>query len=340
MALASTLAGIFFLTTFFSILALFIILRLAGESFRNYIKSKFGLFKKRGSWFIVFGADKKVTFKFKTFPKNNKVLVKSGDIPEEDQYANINEVYHQLDKSGNPVILAMEDLPFSFFLKKHHLDKFFPTIDKIIKVINLTIDNGSTDEIANLENKIKKRFMSASEDLKYIPDAWKKYKTLMNLNNILKENSDKISDVEKLKLYKKILYDLKQSIVSANHQIVNVYDLFQSVGFVKNITKMAFSEYQNGWLGARQTHVEKKFNTTLLVVTIIVGVFVLIGIYLTYSQGKQIQSLQTQLSENSVKINKMFPNYDVNVITDSNNPNLHPLYSGTNNNVTKPKSGE
>jgi len=333
MALASTLAGIFFLTTFFAVLALFIILRLAGESFRNYIKSKFGLFKKRGSWFIVFGADKKVTFKFKSFPKNNKVLIKSGDIPEEDQYASINEVYHQLDKSGNPVILAMEDLPFSFFLKKHHLDKFFPTIDKIINIINLAIENGTDDEINKLENKIKKKFISAKNDLKYIPDAWKKYTTLMNLNNILKEtNKNKTSNIEKLKIYKDVLSELKQSIIGANHQIVNVYDLFQSVGFVKNITKMAFSEYQNGWLGARQTHIEKKFNTTLLVVTIIVGVFVLIGIYMTYSQNSQIQSMQTQLTDNSVKINKMFPNYDVNLISDSNNPNIHPMNSGITSN--------
>jgi len=329
MSLASTLAGVFFLTTFFSILTVFIILKLGGESFRNYIKSKFGLFKKKGCWFLIFGQDKKVTFKFKTFPKDNRVLIKSGEIPEEDQYASINEVYHQLDKSGNPVILAMEDLPFTFFLKKHHLNNFFPTINKMIDVIDFAIQNGVEEDISDLEIKIKRKFLEAKDNLKYIPDAWKNYNVLMNLDKILAKNTKNNinNNIEKLKLYKKILTALKQSIISANHQIVNVNDLFQSVGFVKNITKMAFSEYQNGWLAFRQAHAEKKLNTVLLVISIIIGVFVLIGIYVTYSQNTEIQSIQQQLVINSEKIDHMYSfNRDVNIVSIDENSNIiqHP----------------
>lgn len=328
MSLLSTLAGVFFLTTFFSILAIFIILRLGGNSFRNYIKSKFGLWKKKGSWFLIFSQDRKVTFQFKTFPKDNKVLIKSGEIPEEDQYASINEVYHQLDKSGNPVILAMEDLPFTFFLKKHHLNDFFPTIDKMIKVIDMAIDNGTEEEISNLEIKIKRRFQDSKDKLKYIPDAWKNYKVLMDLDNILSKEAVKgiaINKIKKLKLYKQILLSLKQSIISANHHIVDVNDLFQSVGFVKNITKMAFSEYQNGWLAFRQAHTEKKINTLLLVVTIIIGIFVLIGMYLTYSQNKQMSQIQNTVNINSNKVDNLYkyinPDYEIGDV----NSNQHPL---------------
>ena len=332
MGLASTLAGIFFITTLFSALAIFLLLRLGGNSFRAYLKSKFGLWKKKGAWFFLFRQGRKVKFEFRTFPKNNRVLVKSGEIPEEDQYANINEVYHQLDESGNPVILAIEDLPFTFFLKKHHLNNFFPTIDKMIKVIDFAIDNGTAEDILNLEIKIRKKFIEAKDNLKYIPDAWHNYEVLMNLDKILEREEEttnkQIDAAEKLRVYKKVLLALKQSIVSANHHIVNVYDLFQSAGFVKNITKMAFSEYQNGWLAFKQAHEEKKLNTTLLVVTIIVGLFVIISIFLTYSQNKQFQTMEDKLLNNANKIDELykFINPDMNVVNNPNvNHNIHPM---------------
>lgn len=319
MALASTLAGVFFITTFFSVLAIFIILRLGGKTFRQYIKSKFGMFKKKGSWILIFDKKRKVSLEFRTLPKDNRLLIKSGETPEDDQYANINEVYHQLDGSGNPVILAMEDLPFSFFLKKHHLNKFYPTIDKMVQVIDLAIAQNNTELINDLELKIKNKFIKAKDDLKYIPDAWKNYKSLMNLDKILLSESQvkgtEVLPINKLKTYKQILLDLKNSIATANHQIVNVYDLFETVGFVKNITKMAFSEYQNGWLAFRQAHAEKKLNTLLVIITIVVGVFVLAGIYLTYSQGAKLQTMQEAVITNSHKVDNLFRyiNPDVNI---------------------------
>jgi hypothetical protein len=323
MGLASTLAGVFFITTFFSILAILIIFRIAGKTFRQYIKSKFGLWKKKGAWMLIFDKKRKVDLKFVNLPDNNKVLIKSGDIPEEDQYANIDQVYHQLDKSGNPVILAMEDLPFTFFLKKHNLQTFFPTINNMINIIDNVILSGDESQIDDLENKIKVKFMNSRDNLKYIPDAWKEYQSLMNLDTILDSNKtergEEISKMDKLLKYKTILQALKKSIVAANNQIVNVYDLFETVGFVKNITKMAFSEYQNGFLASRQTNVEKKSNKMMLWVTIIIGVFVLIGIYMTYSQNEDLQAMQSVVKINSTKVDNLYkyinPEYDSNTNT-------------------------
>lgn len=210
----------------------------------------------------------------------------------------------------------------------------------MIKVIDFAIEEGTEDDISNLEMKIKRKFLEAKDRLKYIPDAWKNYNILMNMDKWLHQKSNRddtpINTIAKLKKYREVLVALKQSIVSANHQIVNVNDLFQSVGFVKNITKMAFSEYQNGWLAFRQTHVEKRLNTVLLIVSIIVGVFVLISIYVSYSQNTQIKEIQDLLVVNSAKIDHMYSfNKDVNIIDINSsgvNQNIHPLNSDISSN--------
>jgi hypothetical protein len=318
MALANTLAGIFFITTFFAVITIIVITRLGGPSFRNYIKSKFAITKKKGAWIIQFDKDKKVKLKFKPLPKDARIKIKSGEIPEEDQYANINDVYHQLDGDGNPVILTLEDLPFPLFLKKHQLDNFFPTIDRMTMVIDDVYKNGTDDDIDNLKIKIKKRFIEAKENLKYIPEAWKNYNNLMNLDKIIErsENTggDKVTNKEVLKLYRTVLVDIKHSLISANHQVVNVYDLFETVGFVQNITKVAFSEYQNGFLAAKQTHSEKKINMTLMILLIIVGVFVLVAIYLTYSQGQDMDMIKQVVASNTQKVDEMYRYINPNAV--------------------------
>jgi hypothetical protein len=309
MALAETLAGIFFIVAFFSLLTIFIILRLGGHSFRNYLKSKFGPTKKSGAWIIQFDKDKRVKLKFKKLPKDKKIKIKSGDIPEDDQYAYVNDVYHQLDSSGNPVILTLEDFPFPFFLKKHHLDNFFPTIEKMTTVIDDVIANGTDEDIETLKIKIKKRFIKAKNELKYIPEAWKKYKLLTNLDNIIErsqEYNNPMSNKESLKAYKKVLIDMRHSLEEANHQVVNAYDLFETAGFVQNITKTAMSEYQNGFLAAKQTQSEKKVNMTTMILMIIIGVFVLVSIYMTYSQGKDMTLVQDAVMSNTEKVDQLY----------------------------------
>ena len=308
MALAETIAGISFIVAFFSLLTIFIILRMGGNSFRSYLKSKFGPTKKKGAWIIQFDKNKKVKLKFKKLPEDKKIKIKSGDIPEDDQYAYVNDVYHQLDSEGNPVILTLEDFPFPFFLKKHHLDNLFPTIDKMTAVIDDVLMNGTEDDISNLKIKIKKRFIKAKEQLKYIPNAWKKYKVLMNIDNIVERSQDanEIDNKESLKAYRQVLVDIKHSIEEANHQVVNAYDLFETAGFVQNITKTAMSEYQNGFLAAKQTKTEKKVNMTLMVLLIIIGVFMLISIYMTYSQGEDMKAITTSVSNNTDKVDQLY----------------------------------
>jgi hypothetical protein len=332
MALANTLAGVFFITTLFGILTIFIMTRLGGHSFRNYLKSKFSVTKKKGAWIIQFDKDKKVKLHFKKLPKDARIKIKSGDIPEDDQYANINEVYHQLDGDGNPVILTIEDLPFPLFLKKHQLDNFFPTIDRMVMVIDDVIKNGNDDDIEDLKIRIKKRFIQAKDNLKYIPEAWKNYKSLINLDALI-ERSESIgtarpTNKEILELYRELLIDIKHSLIAANHQVVNVYDLFETVGFVQNITKMAFSEYQNGFLAAKQINSEKKLNITLMIMLIVVGVFVLVAIYLTYSQGQDMDLLKAAISNNTEKVDEMYKYINPNVVPPlDTNIIVNPTYS-------------
>ena len=99
---------------------------------------------------------------------------------------------------------------------------------------------------------------------------------------------------------------MRHSLEEANHQVVNAYDLFETAGFVQNITKTAMSEYQNGFLAAKQTQTEKKLNMTMIIVLIIIGIFTLVSIYMTYSQGEDMTAITNSIQSNSDKVDRLY----------------------------------
>lgn len=281
--------------SFFLLLALVMVLKLGGHTFRQYIKSKLPGQRHKGAWFIKSGTDRKVRLVYQKIPDDLRVKIKSGEIPEDDQYASINEVFHQTEGDGVPVLFTLEDLPFTFFLKKHHLEEFFPKVDEMISLIDEISHNKMFDEAEKLKLIIKNTLADMKYHLKYIPTAMTEVESIFQIEKE-KNYKDKHAIVLLL-AYKKHLLKLKESILESNHQIVNVHDLFQTIGFVKNLTKIAFMEWQNGFLAAKQTKMEKKFNTWLIIIVIAVGIIAFVGVYMTNKLNDRLDVTTAQLNQ-------------------------------------------
>lgn len=309
---------------FFIIMSLIMVLRLGGATLKQIIKSKMPGYKHKGAWFIQGYNNSKVKFVYKKIPKDLRIKIKSGDTPQEDQYASINEIYHQTDVNGTPVLFTLEDLPFTFFLKKHHLDDFFPKLKSMINLIDEIVANKKYEEAEKLKIIIKSKLLDMKKDLKYIPIAIK------NLEYVLKLDKQEIHknkhSIFILIEYRKYLLNIREAILNANHQMVNVNDLFETVGFVKNLTNMNFLAYQNGWLAATQTQEGKKPNILLLVLIILVGLISILGGYFSYQAQQDIFEIQTQVSNSVTQVKELNDKLSINIseqpkeITDQNIP--------------------
>jgi hypothetical protein len=273
-------------------------------------------FKHKGAWFIQSDKGRKVKFIYKQIPKDLRIKIKSGSVPEEDQYAHINEIFHQTDGDGVPVLFTLEDLPFTFFLHKHHLEEFFPKVDEMIELIDEIVHKKMFKEAEALKLTIKNTLATMKLELKYIPDSIKEIEAIFGLDK--QDNyKDKHAIILLLK-YKQHLLKLKESILENNNEMVDVHSLFETVGFVKNMTNFAFMEYQNGFLAAKQTQLAKKFNTFMMVLLVIIGVIVIVGVYMNVQTGKTVTLMQTTINENATQLNQINQSLGINVINDTN----------------------
>jgi len=153
--------------------------------------------------------------------------------------------------------------------------------------------------------------------LEYIPAAKNEIEFILNL-----EKTDKFKNATATSLlleYKPHLLKLKEAIQESNHQMVNVYDLFQTIGFVKNLTNIAFLEFQNGFLAAKQTKLDKKINTLLVVLVVLVGIVCLVGIYISYNTQNQLEVVQMSINSANNQIKQINNAFGINVIEDTNN---------------------
>jgi hypothetical protein len=302
---------------FFLGLILMFVLKFGGSTLRQVIKSKLPGFKHKGAWFIQSDKGRKVRFIYRKIPKDLRIKIKSGSVPEEDQYAHINEIFHQTDGDGVPVLFTLEDLPFTFFLKKHHLETFFPMIDEMINLIDEIVGRKAYKEAEQLKLIIKNKLAVMKSELKYIPSSAVELEQIFNLEKNV-DYQDKHAIILILK-YKQHLLKIKESILENNHQMVDVHDLFQTIGFVKNLTNIAFLEYQNGFLASKQTKMEKRMNTVLMVLVIMVGVLVLVGIYMSYSVSQDIDEVVLTINQQSDQINQLNQSLGIN-LTDETQP--------------------
>jgi len=154
----------------FMFIALVFILKAGGHNVRQYIKSKLPWKRFKGAWFVQV-VNNKVQFNFQKIPENKRIKIKSGKTPDEDEYANITEIQHQIDGEGVPVIFTIEDLPFTFFLKKHHLDDVYPELDKLIKYSKVCIAKNDFDTANLIKSRINDFIVKIKPKLKYIPNA-------------------------------------------------------------------------------------------------------------------------------------------------------------------------
>jgi len=310
------LQGLYLLVIFILGLLLFFTLRIGGTTLRQIVKSKMPGFKHKGAWFIQSDKGRKVKFIYKQIPKDLRIKIKSGSVPEEDQYAHINEIFHQTDGDGVPVLFTLEDLPFTFFLHKHHLEEFFPKVDEMIELIDEIVHKKMFKEAEALKLTIKNTLATMKLELKYIPDSIKEIEAIFGLDK--QDNyKDKHAIILLLK-YKQHLLKLKESILENNNEMVDVHSLFETVGFVKNMTNFAFMEYQNGFLAAKQTQLAKKFNTFMMVLLVIIGVIVIVGVYMNVQTGKTVTLMQTTINENATQLNQINQSLGINVINDTN----------------------
>ena len=300
------------------ILGLFLIftLKIGGSTLRQIVKSKMPGSKNKGAWFIQSDKGRKVKFIYKKIPNDLRIKIKSGSVPEEDQFAHINEIFHQTDGDGVPVLFTLEDLPFTFFLKKHHLEEFYPKVDEMIELIDEIVHKKMFKEAEVLKLTIKNTLSSMKLQLKYIPDSIKEIDAIFSIDKS-QEYKDKHAIILLLK-YKQHLLKLKESILENNNEMVDVHSLFETVGFVKNMTNFAFMEYQNGFLAAKQTQLAKKFNLFMMIMLIIIGVIVIIGIYMNIQTEKTMTVIQTTIYETSNHIAKINQSLGITVTNDTN----------------------
>jgi hypothetical protein len=307
------------LLSFLSFLLLMIvvfILKIGGNTFRQLIKSKLPGYKNRGLWRIHCGFDKKVKFIYQKMPKKDEIKIRSGKDAHQDEYAKITEIYHQHDPDGTPVIITMDDLPFTFFLKKHVLDKWFPRIDELLETMNYVIENKKHEVGSKVKIAAQQLFLDMKPHVKHIPGAVDCIDAMIDL-----ENTPKYKGKPSLIILMQYVVNcerLKELMLQKNRQFVNVYDLFKTTGFLKALRNVIFESFQNGFLAAQQTQPQKKLNNILLYVMIGVGVLSMITAYLIYDATKQITQIQTKVNSNSKTISEISSVVVPQTIVDTN----------------------
>lgn len=302
--MASLIFQIIAITSFmFMLLILVFILKAGGHNVRQYLKSKLPGKKFKGAWFIQI-INNKVRFNFQPIPQDMRIKIKSGKTPDEDEYASITEIQHQIDGEGVPVLFTIEDLPFTFFLKKHHLDALYPELNQLIKFSEACILKKDIETGNLLKSSIKRFLSKIKEPMKYIPNAKEE---IMKIEALYQKNS---SNQESSLLFlidtTKHLNVIKDLISSNNHQLVNANSLFKTTGYLKNLVKIMFMEFQNGVLASSQTKVDKRVNTVLIALSIITGILVIFSLFFSFQVNKQMTELTAQVNTISVNVDNLY----------------------------------
>lgn len=298
-------------------LVIVFILKAGGHNVRQFIKSKLPWKRFKGAWFIQV-VNNKVQFNFMKIPENKRIKIKSGKTADEDEYANITEIVHQIDGEGVPVLFTIEDLPFTFFLKKHQLEDLFPELNDIINYTEKCIELNNFEVANELKSKINTFIIKIKDKVKYIPNAGE---TLNLIRSKYSQNSMKQeSSLAFLIDVKEQLYILKDLIVTNNHQLVNANSLFKTTGYIKSLVKTMFMEFQNGVLAAQQTKQEKKVNTVLIALSVIIGILCLFSVFFSYQVNQQMTDMTTQINNIKSEVSKITSEIgiDVNQVIDQN----------------------
>ena len=289
---------------FLTLIFLALIIKLGGSTMWQIIKSKLPGFKHKGMWVIQAAHNQKIKFVYMPkVPKNYKIKIKSGEKPHQDEYASINDIYHQHDQQGTPVIMTIEDLPFTFFLKKHFLDNWFTKIQDMIDVCRLVIEKKKFQDAAEVKIMVQQFVESLKPHVKYIPGACEKIEKIINI-----DSNQKFKDKPPIVLlteFHDLLYGIKENIMQKNRQFVNVHDLFKTTGTIRAIQNAIVEAFHNGVLYMQQKLDSNKTDKLLFIFIIIIGVIGLISGYMTYNTMNTVSELQTQVSAQQVKINEI-----------------------------------
>ena len=314
---------------FLFLMAILFILRIGGSTFRQIIKSKLPGYKNKGLWRLHCGFDHKVKFIYQKLPKNEEIKIKSGDKPHLDEYAKITDIIHQHDADGTPFIMTMDDLPFSVFLKKHFLDKWFPKIDELIVITRNVIDNKLFEDAADVKLIIQEFVQKLSPEIKHIPGGNELINSIVELEN--NPDYEGKPPIILLVEYHTKLLKLKEIMLKKNRQFVNVFDLFKTTGYLKSLKNTIFESWQNGVLAAQQSQENSKSNKVLMYVIIAVGVLSIISMVMTYQSFNTIKEIQTNTATNRTSIKHIYDALYPPVITtpDVNTPTVPPLSSPT-----------
>ena len=291
-----------------------LILKIGGSTMRQIIKSKMPGQKNKGIWQIHACDDKKVKFFYKKLNGKDQVLIKSGDTKQHDEYAKISEMYHQHDVDGTPIIFTMDNLPFSFFLKKHHLDKWFYKIDALIKLTYYAVYHKKHQGATDIKISVQNLVLQMKADVKHIPGAIDCIDTILGLE----DNEDLRGKPPLFVLNRQYPYlnRLKEMMLQKNNQIVNVYDLFKTTGFIKSLKNMLFEMWQNGFLAAQQSQMPTKQNKLMLYIIIIMAVIMLVVGYFTYNMNATLVNVQNKLASNSALLKQMYGGSNVAISAD------------------------
>lgn len=312
---------------FLFLMGIILILRIGGSTFRQIIKSKLPGYKNKGMWRIHAGFDKKVRFKYERLT-NEEVKIRSGEKPHLDEYAKITDIIHQHDPDGTPVIMTMDDLPFTVFLKKHFLDTWFPKIDELIILCRNVIEKRLFEDAGEVKLIIQEFVQNLKPDMKHIPGGLDCIESIVQLEN----NPDYANKAPIVLLveYHTRLLKIKELMLQKNRQLVNVYDLFKTTGYLKSLKNTIFESWQNGFLAAQQSADNQKPNRIIMIIVIAVGVLSLISIAMTYQSFNSLKTIQTTTISNTSQIKEIYAAlYPQPITPDVSTPTAPPLSTNT-----------
>lgn len=311
---------------FFCVMGIYIILVMGGHTFRQHLKSKLPGLRKKGSWHIHFRDDNRVRLDFKVLPKDMRLKIKAGKQPEDDQFSTVKEVVHIHDTDGSPIVTTMDGLPFDFFVKKLHLSEDITSIDDFVKAIDEIIEKKDMQQADELKLMLKKYLATLTIKIKYIADGVELIRNILFLEQT-REYMNKPA-ILLLPAYKTNLLRLKDVIIERNETFVNVYDLFRYSGYVENITKIAFQEFQNGVLAAKQTLGIKVKDYLLIILLVATIIMMIVSITTMGKINKTLEGMDLRIAAQSKDVNKirdyLLPVVDVNgvIVPNTNQTNI------------------
>jgi hypothetical protein len=119
-------------------------------------------------------------------------------------------------------------------------------------------------------------------------------------------------------------------MLQKNRQLVNVYDLFKTTGYLKSLKNSIFESWQNGFLAAQQSADNQKPNRIIMIIVIAVGVLSLISIAMTYQSFNALKTIQTTTASNTSQIKEIYVAlYPQPITPDVSTPTAPPLSTNT-----------